>query len=119
MIQNRWCGIFQCFPKVQFVPEDWTEIGVPTKDVQSFAEFIDGYYGLKVKFENAIQTADDDKDPFKYGYVLLNEAGEVIKAIDRSNPNKKWDWWQIGGRWSGLLQVKPGAEGHKGEPGVM
>lgn len=23
------------------------------------------------------------------------------------NPNKKWDWYSVGGRWSGLLQLKP------------
>lgn len=25
------------------------------------------------------------------------------------NPNAKWDWWVVGGRWSGLLTLKPGA----------
>lgn len=23
----------------------------------------------------------------------------------------KWDWWTVGGRWSGMLPLKPGAEG--------
>lgn len=27
-----------------------------------------------------------------------------------TNPNYKWDWWIVGGRWAGSLQVKPGAE---------
>jgi len=22
---------------------------------------------------------------------------------DRTNPNAKWDWWQVGGRWTGML----------------
>lgn len=35
-----------------------------------------------------------------------------------TNPNHKWDWWRVGGRWSGLLLLKPGAEGLKGEPGM-
>jgi len=36
----------------------------------------------------------DGKDPEtgKYGYW--------------ENPNKKWDWWQIGGRYSGLLKLR-------------
>lgn len=25
-----------------------------------------------------------------------------------TNPNKKWDWWVIGGRWGGLLKTKTG-----------
>jgi len=39
------------------------------------------------------------KDPAtgKYGY--------------QRNPNAKWDWYQIGGRWSGFLPVKQTAEG--------
>lgn len=35
------------------------------------------------------------------------------------NPNKKWDWYQVGGRWSGLLKLKPGAQGLTGERGLM
>jgi hypothetical protein len=39
------------------------------------------------------------KDPAtgKYGY--------------KKNPNAKWDWYQIGGRWSGLLPVKQTDDG--------
>ena len=39
-----------------------------------------------------------------------------------TNPNAKWDWWKVGGRWSGeLLLLKAGAmfNGEKGEPGLM
>ena len=25
-----------------------------------------------------------------------------------SNPNAKWDWWVIGGRWSNFLKLKSG-----------
>jgi len=28
-----------------------------------------------------------------------------------TNPNAKWDWWSIGGRWTGLLKIKAGASG--------
>lgn len=36
-----------------------------------------------------------------------------------TNPNAQWDWWVVGGRWSGLLIAKEGAEGVKGRPGLM
>jgi hypothetical protein len=39
----------------------------------------------------------------KYAYVLLDASGEVEKAIDRTNPNAKWDYWTVGGRYSGGL----------------
>jgi hypothetical protein len=32
-----------------------------------------------------------------------------------TNPDKKWDWWVIGGRYSGKLRVKQGAEARIGE----
>src|SRR5690554_2079089 len=31
-----------------------------------------------------------------------------------SNPNAKWDWYVIGGRWSGYFKALPGATGKVG-----
>lgn len=36
-----------------------------------------------------------------------------------TNPNARWDWWSLGGRWSGTLKVKSGRWGIKGKPGLM
>lgn len=42
------------------------------------------------------------------------------KVFRRTNPNKKWDWWQIGGRWKGMLIPKAGAKAtYVGSPGLM
>lgn len=37
------------------------------------------------------------------------------------NPKSKWDWYQIGGRWTGLLPLKPEAlgKGWVGEPTLL
>lgn len=59
----------------------------------------------------------DLADTHKYGYALVDEHGEVIKAVRRTNPNKKWDWWVLGGRWAGHLRLKPGAIGQMGRRG--
>ncbi|GAB3282886.1 hypothetical protein GCM10027347_59460 [Larkinella harenae] len=32
-----------------------------------------------------------------------------------TNPNKKWDWWTIGGRWQGMLKLKDSSKGVQGE----
>ena len=29
------------------------------------------------------------------------------------NPNAKWDYWTIGGRWKGFLKAKDGQKGGK------
>lgn len=38
---------------------------------------------------------------------------------DLTNPNKKWDWYQMGGRYTGRLKLKPKAYGLVGRPGFM
>lgn len=46
----------------------------------------------------------------------LDEEGNLYYL---SNPEAKWDWWLIGGRWTGYFRKKAGAEGEVGTPGVM
>lgn len=86
--------------KVRFIPEGWEETEVATKSKESFADWASGYYGSPVV---KIGTPIDREEEHKFGYILVDEKGEVISVIDRTNPNKKWDWWQIGGRFGGLL----------------
>lgn len=65
------------------------------------------YHGI----EDAIVTdeADIDRDgKHKYGYAVMDEDGALVKAINRTNPNKTWDWWVVGGRWSNWLKLKSG-----------
>lgn len=75
--------------KVHFIPEGWEEVTIPVKELMSFAEFVAGeeYPAAAVKGH-------------KYRYSVINDAGEVVKAVRRTNPNAKWDWWVIGGRYS-------------------
>lgn len=81
-----------------------------------FREFVDDYYGYEaVKFGEE----PDKEDVHKYGYVLLDEAGEVSKVFERTNPNAKWDWYVVGGRWQGLLKLKEGRTGEVGELSLL
>lgn len=98
--------------KVRFVPSGYEEIETYTKDHESFADWIEGYYGLKRRTEQPNSTHDAD---YKYGYVLVDSKGDVIRAIDRTNPNKKWDYWRIGGRYAGKLQAKNPFDAEKEE----
>jgi hypothetical protein len=52
----------------------------------------------------------------KYGYAIVND-GKLIKAVDRTNPNAKWDGYQVGGRWTGFFKLKH--LGKTGGPGIM
>lgn len=57
----------------------------------------------------------DREGEHKYGYVVVSAAGELVKAVNRTNPNYQWDWWVVGGRWNGFLKLKPGVERLKDE----
>lgn len=55
----------------------------------------------------------------KYGYTVLDKNGEVKHVIKRTNPDKKWDWYSLGGRWTGFFRLKELATGAQGRPGLM
>ena len=76
------------------------------------------------------RTADipaDEARKHGQGYATVAECAEEafnVKEIDgrfyrHTNPNARWDWYQVGGRWTGTLKLKPGARGIIGRPGLM
>lgn len=108
----------------QWPSEGWSEVEVPTSTVQTFAEFCEDYYGHKIvpfgekpDFGVPVRGAADTKH--KYGYTIVDENGEVVKTIDRTNPAKKWDWYSVGGRWNGYFKLKPLAVGVLGNAGIQ
>jgi hypothetical protein len=46
--------------------------------------------------------------------VFVNDEG-VLVSMSTYNPDSKWDWWVVGGRWRGSLPLKPNAEGDLGD----
>ena len=63
--------------------------------------------------------------PYREMYPTFEDfvsAFEGLKARDSemgrfgtwSNPNGKWDWYQLGGRWSGFFHLKAGTHGKLG-----
>jgi hypothetical protein len=61
-------------------------------EVKSFEDFLKYWY-------------DATTTPSNNNYYTLTDDGSVYKVFKRTNPNAKWDWWQVGGRWSGMLEV--------------
>ena len=90
--------------KVKSLPEGWKEVKANTNLMETFAEWVEGYYGTTVV---PFGQAPDLHKTHKYGYILVDEAGNVIRIIDRTNPNAHWDWFQVGGRWNGFFKLKP------------
>lgn len=89
------------------------EIAHGIAEGESLEEALD-YYSLSDKIvasEAEVQKVGDDC-PHKYGYAIVRD-GQLIKAVNRTNPRRQWDWYQVGGRWSGFLKLKNGLAGGK------
>jgi hypothetical protein len=69
-------------------------------------------------FSVTVATAADDADEAaEYISTLLDPFNENLEVEQHTedgetwwrNPNAKWDWWMVGGRWSGDLRLRRGA----------
>lgn len=94
--------------KVHYVPEGCEAVEIPTSAIKTFAQYVEDNSGKKVV---PFGTSPDLREKHKYGWVEVDENGEVTKVIDRTNPQKKWDWWKLGGRWTSFID--PFYEAHK------
>jgi hypothetical protein len=72
------------------------------------------YFGLN---DRTVPSMDNLNADHKYGYAIVSSNG-LVKAVNRTNPNAKWDWYQLGGRWMGTFKLYPGCSGWLGNPGV-
>ena len=87
------------------IPSGWTKVEVLVSQVETAAEWVAEYY------DHAIVPYGESPDlggPHKYGYTLVDVAGEMVATFDRTNPNKKWDWYKVGGRWGGFFKTADG-----------
>ena len=102
--------------RTYLVPDGHEKVKVHSSEVMTFAEWIERDHGQKIV---PLGRLPDLSGEHKYGYTIVDAEGEVVRAIDRTNPDKKWDWYSVGGRWMGFLKLKDGAAGPLGEPGVF
>lgn len=77
------------------IPDDCREEEVRLKDLyRTFDEFMTDYAGYTL-----------NQGMGKYGHY--------------TNPNKTWDWYQIGGRWRGFFPIRPGSNAVVGDHGAF
>ena len=57
---------------------------------------------LRTKYAN---LSDKEKIMSWTGYDLFDRDGNPLSTY---NPNSKWDWYVVGGRWSNMLKTKDG-----------
>jgi len=94
---------FECTGITQYVQDiDITEDARSSFDPDTdgeFAPWAASYYGYPVIPSG---TEPDTDGACKFGYIQND------RVIKRTNPNAKWDWWVIGGRYRDRLVLKTG-----------
>ncbi len=75
------------------------------KDKYTFEEYLLEYENIEsVEYRCSPQL----HSKHKYGYALKDENGLIFKVVRRQNPNSKWDYYRIGGRYAGSIKLKDG-----------
>lgn len=80
---------------VHHIPDGYAEVEVPYCEVMSLRDYVENNYKYNTK---------DGPNGGKHGYIELNGCGDVVKVVKRTNPNSRWDWWTVGGRYSGSFE---------------
>lgn len=67
-----------------------------------------------------VQLYSEKYPPDGDGNERLLHDPETDRAytISTYNPNSRWDWYSLGGRWTGFFTLKAGAGGSTGRPGL-
>ncbi len=91
-------------------PDEYMEFNDETDYIQK--EWEDEDQETKDKYNNDIDAYADDY----HGYKKDEKTG---KYGYWENPNRKWDWYQLGGRWAGFFKLKPESKGIEGRAGLF
>lgn len=89
-------------------PEGYEEVQLPVCQFEDRATWIADFHGCQIARAGG---PIDLEETHKFGHVLVDADGNVVRVVKRTNPNKKWDYWTVGGRYSGRL--KPGYDPEK------
>ena len=78
------------------------------------------------------EAADESMEEIRWAFEREKKPGETLEdfvsrwygytynaELDAwgylCNPNAKWDWWELGGRWSNMLRLKAGRKGNRAD----
>jgi len=71
---------------------------------------------LKNKFPKMLSWTDEECYQSEIRWCEENELDESGSILSTYNPESKWDWYSIGGRWNSKL---PASKGLHGEGGLL
>lgn len=112
------CGLYKA--EHQACEQARDELGFDNfDDFWAKARKRDGGKELERKYHERAEVlleANPDKEKPNPEY---EECGGTGTRTTDYNPKSKWDWHEIGGRWRGMLLLKPGCKGYLGRPGIF
>lgn len=112
-------------------PENKTEVVVMPDGSHKFTwdeefkrgDFLDRKTVIPPELDRKTLTAQEQYGTFEefvkewHSYESRDEKMGVYGYWE--NPNAKWDWYQVGGRWSNMLKLKGGTVGVRGEKSLI
>lgn len=73
--------------------------------------------GTKLEYFQAKGLTPEEIDDEIVDYHGYNKVGD--DWFRKTNPNAQWDWWVVGGRWTGFFKLKEGKDGELGTKSLM
>ncbi len=97
------------------------DIEVPAVDIESRAcqiveKDITNDDHLSAEYGKLLEAGDYGEICQQWYGGQFDEHGNLYHLV---NPNAKWDWYSVGGQWSGYFKLKEGARGTLGKPGAF
>jgi len=83
----------------------------------AYREFLEDEKNVKFLNKHNLQYSSAKEWAEECHGCYLNKEAQYYGYYH--NPNAKWDWFSIGGRWTGYFKLKEGAIGGLGTPGVF
>lgn len=107
-------------------PKTDEEIDAALAPFQEYPDEDSPYYVFTDETDEVTKQYES-KDEYKNEYKTVEEFAVDywgLKVVDGKfgsyrGKNPKWDWWQVGGRWSGFFRAKENAHGEIGSRGVF
>lgn len=66
------------------------------------------FYFVSGEFASKLEWSDEELYSDAIKWLEPHELDSEGNQLSTNNPNSKWDWYQVGGRWDGFLPTKDG-----------
>lgn len=98
-------GISNRFDTQYTEDEQWAKM---EKEAEAFQQFSNPpTWPEVIEYANNRWYPEGETDENRHDYLHYDAEKDQAYTWSTYNPNAKWDWYQIGGRWSGYFPIVP------------